>query len=283
MLLAHGLQLVRGTPDELVWQSPADPVGAAAQEREIRVPGVATFRVRDGCRVHVARAEGADEAEVQASLEGRVTAALLQQRGNLPLHLAAVVLSGRAVGFAGPPAVGKSSLAGALAERGHAMLTDDLAALAWDASTSVPVLHPGPARVRIWGSSARQLGWPTPDELRVTRGSDKFAYELPDRFTHASHPLGTVYVLVEHPGDDVPIEPIEGFAKFEAYFAGATYNREFLDTPQARAWHFAEVCRLAGQVPTFALGVPAGDLPLARLAAAVEEHAASRRPRRGRS
>ena len=86
-----------------------------------------------------------------------------------------------------------------------------------------------------------------------------------------------VLVLVEHSGDDVRIDPARGLQKFETYFAGATYNREFLDTPQARAWHFAEVCRLADQVPTFALGVPAGELPLGRLAAAVERHAASLR------
>ena len=118
--------------------------------------------------------------EVLASLDGRVTAALLQQRRTLPLHLAAVVLNGRAIGFAGPAGAGKSSLACALADRGHSLLTDDLGAVAYDGGR--PALHPGPAVMRIWGSSARQLGWPADDHHRVKAGVDKFAYELPDRF-----------------------------------------------------------------------------------------------------
>lgn len=254
------------------------PIGAAPRARVIRVPGVADFTVTAGWQVDISRADGADEGEVQASLDGRVTAAQLHQRGTVPLHLAAVVLGGHAVGFAGPPAAGKSSLACALADRGHSLLTDDLAALRWDANGR-PLLLPGPARMRIWGSSARALGWPTDDGSRVAAGADKYAYPLPERFARGPQRLGMVFVLVQHSGDDVRIDRLEGFSKFEAYFSGATYNRELLDIPQARAWHFAEVCQLADQVPTFMLGVPAGELPLDRLATAVEQHAASPRAR----
>jgi hypothetical protein len=226
----------------------------------------------------VARAEGADPVEVRASLEGRVTAALLQQRGVLPLHLAAVVVDDHALGFVGPPGVGKSSLACALAERGHAMLTDDIGALTYLAEGRA-ALHPGPPVARIWGGSARQLGWPTHDGNRVKRGVDKFAYELLDRFARAPKPLRAVYVLVARQGAGTSIDRVGGFAKFETYFSGATYSREYLDTAPARAWHFAEVCRLADQVPTFTLHAPAGDLPLTRLATEVERHASSLRGR----
>ena len=270
--LAHGLRLAGASASRLVWEA-AVPTGAAPRARVIRVPGVADFTVTAGRRVDISRADGADEAEVRASFDGRVIAALLQQRGTVPLHLAAVVIGGHAVGFAGPPAAGKSSLACALADRGHSLLADDLAALRWDANGR-PLLHPGPARMRTWGSSARALGWPTDDASRVGAGVDKYAYPLPERFARGPQRLGMVFVLVQHSGDDVRIARLEGFSKFEAYFAaGAAYDRELLDTPRARGWHFAEVCRLADQVPTFELGVPAGGLPLGRLAAAVERHA----------
>ena len=271
---AHGLLVTEESDVELVWEPAAEVVGGPAAEREIRVPGVATFRVSGGCRVTIDRVAGADPVEVEASLAGRVSAALLQQRRTLPLHLAAAVVGGRALGFVGPPGSGKSSLACALADRGHTLLTDDLGAVTGLAGGS-PELHPGPPVVRIWGRSARQLGWPTDDGHRIKEGVDKFAYERPDRFADRSRRLDAVYVLVKDAGADVQFVPVTGFAKFETYFSGATYNREFLDDASARAWHFAAVCRLADQVPTFILRDPAGGAALGNLAIEVERHAAS--------
>ncbi len=272
-LTAHGLRLVHESEATRVWEPGPLAVGVA-QERTIRVPGVATFQVTGGSRVSISGADGADPVEVRASLEGRVTAALLQQRGTLPLHLAAVVVRDQAIGFVGPPGSGKSSLACAMAERGHALLTDDLAAVTTDVFDRL-ALHPGPTAMRIWGSSASQLGWPTDDEHRIKERIDKYAYDLPDRFTDGPKRLAAVYVLREHAGRAVLIDQVHGIEKFATYFVGATYNRELLDTPPARAWHFAQVCRIADQVPTFTLGRQGGELVLDRLAAAVERHAAS--------
>jgi hypothetical protein len=267
----HGLRLTRGSAEEIVWEPCPQVAASGGAEREIRVPGVATFTVTDGHRVTIARDDGAEPVDVQASLDGRVTAALLQQRRTLPLHLAAVVLDGRAVGFAGPPGAGKSSLAAALADRGHPLLTDDLGAVTYD-EDGRPALHPGPPMVRIWGSSARALGWPTDDRHRIKAGADKYVYEPPGGFAHRPMRLAAVYVLLAQPGDLVPIEPVEGFQKFETYLTRATYNREFLDNPASRAWHFAEVCRIADQVRTFTLRVAAEGVSLTELATEVERH-----------
>jgi hypothetical protein len=275
---AHGLFLTEESDVELAWKPAAEAVGRPAAEREIRVPGVATFRVSGGCRVTIDRVVGADPVEVEASLAGRVSAALLQQRRTLPLHLAAVAVGSRAVGFVGPPGSGKSSLACALGDRGHPLVTDDLGAVT-DLAGGSPVLHPGPPVMRIWGPSARQLGWPTDDGHRIKQGVDKYAYEQPDRFADRPHRLGAVYVLLEDARADLQIVPVTGFAKFEAYFSGATYNREFLDDAAARAWHFETVCRIADQVPTFMLRVPAGGAALSKLATEVERHAGSLRGR----
>ena len=271
---AHGLLVTEESDVELAWEPAAEAVGGPAAQRVIRVPGVATFRVSGGCRVTIDRVVGADPVEVEASLAGRVSAVVLQQRRTLPLHLAAVAVEGRALGFVGPPGSGKSSLACALAERGHTLLTDDLGAVTELADGS-PALHPGPRVMRIWGRSARQLGWPTDDGHRIKEGVDKYAYERPDRFADRPHRLGAVYVLLEDARADLQIVPVTGFAKFETYFSGATYNREFLDDATARAWHFAAVCRLADQVPTFMLRVPAGGAALGKLTIEVERHAAS--------
>ena len=279
-LVTHGLRVVDECDDSVTVQDrPPGGPASVAQRRAIRVPGVGTFTVTDGTRIRVARVPGADPAEVAATLRGRATAALLQQRGTLPLHLSAVVVGGRAVGVAGPPGVGKSSLACAFAARGHRLVTDDLAAVGWT-EQGRPAVHPGPTTMRVWGSTARQLGWPTDDDHRISPGLDKYAYDLADRFVSGPLRLGAVYVLVAGCVTGIEVHRLTGFAAFEAYFSGATYNREYLDTPDARAWHFAQASRIADQVPTFAVGVPSGDLPLAQLAAAIAVRTSSPGPLR---
>jgi hypothetical protein len=274
LLTAHGLRLTGESEAVLDWEPATGEGGPVAQVREIEVRGVARFRVTGGTQVRITRAEGADPVEVRASLEGRVTAALLQQRGTLPLHLAAVVVGGQAIGFAGPPGSGQSSLACALADRGHHLLTDDLGAVSYDASGR-PALHPGSPVMRIWGSSARQLGWPTDDRHRIKDHVDKYSYELADRFADGPKPLVAVYAFLHAPGARIQIRPMHGLERLTTYLVGATYSRELMDSPAARSWHFTQVCRIADLVPTFNLGRGPGDLQLETLAAEVERHAGS--------
>jgi hypothetical protein len=242
------------------------------RSREIVVPEVGRFRVLDGVVTAVETADRADPVEVQACLDGRVSAVCWQQRRILPLHLAAVTLDEAAVGFAGPPGSGKSSVATALADRGHPLLCDDLAPVSYD-ETGWPTLGPTPSPLRIWGASARGLGWPTDDEHRIKPGVDKYAYDQPGRFAAGRARLGAVYVLVEHAGGEVLVDRLRGFAAFEVLFAGATYAAEYLDTPDDRAWHFTQVLRIADRVPVFTVRRPAGEIPLNRVADEIERHA----------
>ena len=198
----------------------AEVVGGPAAEREILVPGVATFRVSGGCRVTIDRVAGADPVEVEASLAGPgvrrfvaaapyVAAAPGGGRGRKAGRWASSVRR----------AAGKSSLACALADRGHTLLTDDLGAVTCLAGGS-PALHPGPPVVRIWGRSARQLGWPTDDGHRIKEGVDKFAYERPDRFADRSRRLDAVYVLVKDAGDDVQFVRVDGLREVRDLLLG---------------------------------------------------------------
>src|SRR6185436_17962029 len=75
-----------------------------------------------------------------------VTGAVLQQRGLLPLHASALLLGAGAIALLGPSRAGKSTLAAALARRGHPVLADDV----------VPV-SPEPTPTVMGGSSVLQV------------------------------------------------------------------------------------------------------------------------------
>ena len=88
---------------------------------------------------HAAPATGVVEVEpderYDGLLEHRLTTLvlplLLAERGDLALHAAVVGADGQAVAFCGASMRGKSTLAAELAARGHALLGDDSAVLAF--------------------------------------------------------------------------------------------------------------------------------------------------------
>ncbi len=84
------------------------------------VPGMARYLARDGMTIDVAAEQCADEGAVDVFLNGAVRAALIHQRGELPLHAATLVPPGGngAVAICGPSGIGKSTLAAALSRRG---------------------------------------------------------------------------------------------------------------------------------------------------------------------
>jgi len=61
----------------------------------MRIAGVATYAMRGGRDIDVDVEAGADAAEVRVYLLGSALGVLLHQRGELPLHVSAVVIDGR--------------------------------------------------------------------------------------------------------------------------------------------------------------------------------------------
>lgn len=128
----------------------------------IRIPTVARFLVQGGCQVVVDVLADASEQDVTAHLVGTVQTALWYQRGLVPLHASVVEIDGKALALAGPSAAGKSTLAAALAQRGHAILADDGCIIRLDKGG--PVVLPTVGMLRLWPDSARMLGY-DPDVL----------------------------------------------------------------------------------------------------------------------
>jgi hypothetical protein len=114
---------------------------------------VECFIERSGDRAWVFWPSEASRAPHEFLL-GFVLGFVLRLRGVVNLH-AAAVCGHRAVAIAGYPGVGKSTLAAALGQRGHPVLTDDVAAI-----TEVGggfLAHPGPSLLRVRRHGAKLL------------------------------------------------------------------------------------------------------------------------------
>ncbi len=166
----------------------------------IKPPAGMRFLVEGGHTIRYATEPGVDDRDVRLFLLGSAWAALVLQRGLLPLHASAVAGGGDVFGFTGLPASGKSTLAAGLSSRGWAFFADDVLVLDPASFASGP---------RCWGCKDLKL-WPDAvaitaaapgQRVRIADGFDKRYATPPCLSPRVSGRLKDLYVLHRSIGD----------------------------------------------------------------------------------
>jgi hypothetical protein len=144
-----------------------------------RMPGIASYLARDGATIDVAAEQGADAGAVDLFLNGTARAALIHQRGELPLHAATLVppRGNGAVAFCGPSGIGKSTLAAELSRRGWLLIADDTTRLTFDGTQAIA--WRGRGTIKLWRDACQNLGRSTAGLERVREGMEKFFVPVP--------------------------------------------------------------------------------------------------------
>lgn len=181
-------------------------------------------------------------------LLGPVLALVLRLRGITSLHASAVRIGEHAVALLGPPGAGKSTLAVALALRGHRVLTDDVAALA--EHRDEVLIQPGYPRLRLWPEPPDgPLGF-TASLPRLTPNWDKRYLPLVagESFQQEAVPLAAIYMLEERTSaSEAPfVRPCSSCDGFIGLIANIN-AKELLDD-ELRTSEFRLVCRLVERV-----------------------------------
>jgi hypothetical protein len=194
--------------------------------------------------------ENCSLADTLSYLLGPVFGLLLRLRGIVCLHASAVSVDDRCAAFVGSEGAGKSTTAAAFAQKGFAVLSDDIVGLV-EQGDEFQVL-PAYPRVNLWPDSVKLL-YGSPDALPpLSAGWDKRGLALGEaggpRFEGQPLRLGTIYIF----GDSsthatANIEAISQKSALMMLIAN-TYAANFLDARQ-RAEEFAVLGRLVAAVP----------------------------------
>jgi hypothetical protein len=196
-------------PDRLEGATKVGPYSEARPGAVLRiVPGLARFLARDGNRIDYAMEAGGDREAIRPLLQGALCAALIHQRGELPLHAATLVTPGgrAAVAVAGDKGAGKSTLSFALVRRGWTLLNDDLTRVTLDGGR--PVAWPGRGGIRLHEDSCGRFGLPLASLARIPGDPAKCLVEIPAA-TGGPRPLGAV-VLIDRGRGRAGIERLRG-------------------------------------------------------------------------
>ena len=188
-----------GSPDVTIHLLPALPSASQSPGNPIydvqpgifslAVPGVACYRVEEGCRIFIEPLPDAPIERVRLFLFGSVMGALLYQRGLFPLHGSAVETDWGAMIFVGAQGAGKSTLAAQFHHRGYRLLSDDVCAVAptEDGLRILPAL----AKFRICADAFERLGAPQGGRFDV----DKYVVPMDAGYCPHPVPLRAIHIL----------------------------------------------------------------------------------------
>ena len=216
----------------------------------LNIPGICRFLASNGRTIILDADPAADPDSVRLFLLGSVFGALLAQRGLLVLHGNAVRIGDHCMVCIGPSGAGKSTLAAGFMRRGYTVLADDVVPID-DEGRALP----GFPRLKLWGECAAQLGLDTSTLRRVRPQLDKFNWPLHERFENEALPVRWIYLLKNHPGDEVQFSLISGLQRFITLRSN-TYRIRFLGGSGPKAEHLRRCGQLARDVQVVEVSRP---------------------------
>jgi len=235
----------------------------------LRIKTIAKYLVTGGERIIIEAAPGAQDNEVRLFLLGSAFAALLQQRGLLPLHGCAVEVDGGGAVFLGPSGCGKSTLAGALRQRGFRVLADDVCVISFLAAGAPLVLAAYP-QLKLWADAVKMLGENPGDLPRVKTGLEKYGLPLGEGFANNALLLSRVYELTVSNSSGFELTSLQGTDRLTV-FMSHTYRLQFLAGASGKKRHFEQCGRAARHCQVKRLVRPRWPFRLEELADLVEK------------
>lgn len=233
----------------------------------LRVRNVGTFCVQDGTRITVTPCLDAHIDHVRAYLLGAALGGLLMQRGVLALHACAIEVYGRAVLFVGQSGAGKSTFGAALANRGHALLADDIVAVTWGPGDAA-IANPGIALFCLSGESLRLLDM-EPRRAWTKRWWDTKLLVPPSHQAVDPVPVSRAYYLRRPNAGAGRIDVMRGYRRVQTLLQNTYWGR--LARGLGRdVEHFQQCVRFASAVDSGSHVPPGMDADPIRVAAWIE-------------
>lgn len=212
---------------------------------------VATAVVRGGRDVIIDPELGTPTRDLSPYINGSIFAVLLHQRQLAVLHASAVEFNGEAVAFLGDKGAGKSTFAAFLKQRGHRVLTDDLAPIRFAADRASVI--PGFPNIKLWADAVESIGVDPHSLPTINSFVGKYSYACPEGFSNRPILLTCLYLLTED--SQVMIEPLDPAKAFIEVVRNCYLSR-YTDALGQTADHFERCSEIARSVPVYRLRMP---------------------------
>ena len=230
----------------------------AEKEYILNIRNVCRYYAANGSMIIAEPVPGIDEKSIRLFLLGTIMAAILYQRGSLPLHAAAIEKNGKLTLFAGKSGAGKSTLIALLASKGYSVFTDDIC-----------VMHQGTAdkpgvyctasypMIKLWDDAITQLdGELYTREYKIRPELPKYGQFFFENFNSGQLPVEKIFII--HPvsvSDQIDVSKLSTMKAFKQLELQA-YKNQIILSKKLRAVHFALLSQLTNNVPVYEISRP---------------------------
>jgi len=221
-----------------------------------QIPNVASYYVADGTKINIEPQAGGDEKSIRLFLLSNAMAAILHQRGMIPLHASAIYHDNGIVLFCGRSGAGKSTTATALQQKGYTVFSDDVCVLQNDAENKLVAL-PSYPMIKLWEDSFAKIGLETAlEEDKIRPEMAKYARFYHDDFDIAPKKIKRVFILDNtNANEALEIKKLGPIAAFKMLQQN-TYRHVQMNGMKKRDVHFAIISKLAGEVAVYKINRP---------------------------
>ncbi|MEK7393964.1 MAG: hypothetical protein AAB214_15495 [Fibrobacterota bacterium] len=223
-----------------------DGIRRVGDRVELEIEGIARYHIVGGSSIEVRVDPVSDRETAWFFLKATPFGILILQRGELPLHAAALVPpgGGKALLVAGESGAGKSTTSAILAQRGWTLLNDDISRIVF--AEGVPVVCPGFQSLKLNADSLALLGLDMSSAPRTRGFKEKYYWHLSGG--HFACPVGAMIVLDDPHGEPPTPGRLSGLELFREFYR-QTF-RPYLVVPLGyQKEHFRQISKLAGAVP----------------------------------
>lgn len=211
----------------------------------LEVTDVARFYVANGNLIIVEPYEAASMEQVKLYLLGSCIGAILFQRGIVPLHGSCLKTGDNGLILTGRTGAGKSTIAAALMREGYELLTDDVAAVAFDEALSPRVYSSYPTQ-KLWQDAIRRLDKENAAMklIRNNEGRTKYLFTGINGFCTGTVRLKTIVEIIPMEACELRLDKIQGMEKISIIMKN-TYRRFMTIGFDIRQWHFESCLKIA--------------------------------------
>lgn len=227
-------------------------------ERELifSVQDVAAYYITGGNRIVIHPYPGDIETRVvRLFLLGGAMAGILQQRGQVPLHTAAVVVDDQLTLIAGQSGAGKSTTLAGLEKRQYRIFSDDITVLKQlpdDDRIRGVASYP---MIKLWERSLQTLQLDD-RSFPVVPGYEKYGMFFHDAFDIRHYPINRIILLETQQTDVIHCKQLKGSEAF-AQVVQHVYKASLFRQPAMRALCFDVISRIVKSSEVYLVSRPA--------------------------
>lgn len=219
------------------------------------IVGVADYYVSEGKKIIVSAHPQASRKNVRMYLLSNALAAIMHQRGFIPLHASGFNTENGVVLIIGASGAGKSTTIKALTAHGFDIFTDDVCVV--KEIDEKPYGIPSYPVLKLWESSFELLDiGDVSKHTRIWPEADKFGIDFHTSFETKWKPIWQIFILETTTIESKTIIKKESLLEAFKKIGANTYRNEYVEPMKLNALHFRTVSNLVNQCKIFTIVRP---------------------------